>query len=66
MNNVGLPELGILGIIALLFLGGSRLAKKPAAKQKKTAVTDTKQTDIMANFQNVNTDYEHEGAKKRT
>jgi hypothetical protein len=54
--NVGLPELGVLGIVALLFLGGLKLKGKPKKETKKIASTK-RQTDPKASFKNVNTEY---------
>ena len=61
--NIGLPELGILGVLALLIFGGKKF-KSASKKKEKEATKGKNQTDIMANFQNVNSDYDNTPIKK--
>jgi hypothetical protein len=59
--NIGLPEIGILAVLALFFIGGSRKKKKDSQTQ---IAKDKSQKDIMANYQNINSDYDNIPTKK--
>jgi len=59
--GVGIPEITILGIIALLFFGGKKISSSNKKKNKNTASVNTsrKEVDTTANFQNMNTEYDN-------
>lgn len=62
--NLGISELSILGILALLVFGGVKLSKKPKKKNEITTVSSKKETDLRANYQNINTDLDNTPVKK--
>ncbi len=59
--NIGLTELSILGVLAIIILGGAKL--KNNTKSKKS-ITKKVESNTMANFQNINSDYDNTPIKK--
>ena len=53
--NIGLPELSIIGVVALLFLGGAKLRSGSRKPRKLTG----QKLDPNANFQRMNTEYDN-------
>jgi hypothetical protein len=60
--NLGPSELGILGVLLLIFLGGS--LKKSSKPSTPTEIYPKKESDPKANFQQNNTDYDNKPIKK--
>jgi hypothetical protein len=54
--NIGLPELGVLGVLILLLFGGTKITLG-AKKKKEQAQASKIEIDPKANYQNINTTY---------
>ncbi|OGM17956.1 hypothetical protein A2V61_00265 [Candidatus Woesebacteria bacterium RBG_19FT_COMBO_47_8] len=54
--NLGLPELGVLGVLILLLFGGTKITLGSKKKKEETLAAKP-EIDPKANFQNLNTTY---------